>query len=171
MPHVFRTQRRAAVLIVQVHEMLQHFHEQISFPRLERGQDQPLRGLNGRLDIAEHAAAQWCNGKRFCTPVDRAAEASDELFHFQARYHVPNGGAIEGNDVAKRRLIHPRMIVDGDQSGILNRSDLEFSSLIHEQGQRNLLQPANEVAGLFKKKAIAVCHQKSRYFQSVRAGY
>ena len=66
----FGTKRRAAVLVVEMHEMLEHPHEGDALGRLERRQDQPLRCLHRRLDSPDQAAAgrrnvtaTWCGGR------------------------------------------------------------------------------------------------------------
>jgi len=48
-----------------MYELLQHPHKDMALTRLERCQYQPLRGLNGGLDVDEQATAQWRDGKRF----------------------------------------------------------------------------------------------------------
>jgi hypothetical protein len=159
MPRILRPQRRTAVLIVKMHDMLQHLHEGITFARLKRRQYQPLRGLNRRLDIADQSVARRRDVKRFRASIDRAAEASDEFLLFQARHHIADGGAIESDDVAKRGLINSRVIVDSENSGILNRRNFEFPSLIHEDGKRNLLKPTNEMARFLMDAKVVVWHQ------------
>ena len=42
-PDLFRAQRRTAVHIIEMHEMLEHRHERAALPGFERRQDQPLR--------------------------------------------------------------------------------------------------------------------------------
>jgi len=142
-----------------MHEMLQHLHESPAFARLQRRHDQSLRRLNRRLDVPDQAATRRRDGERFCASIDSAVETFDQLLPFQASHHVADGRAVESDDIAERRLIYSRMIVDGDESGILNRRDFEFLGLVQEQGKGNLLQPADEMAGQFKKAIIVVGHR------------
>ena len=161
MPRIFRTQRRAAALVIKMHETLQHLHESATFVWLQRRQNQPLRGLNRRLDVADQSAARGRDIKRLCASIGRAAHTLNQLLLFQTGYHIPDGGPIESNDITKRCLIYPRMIADGEYSGILNRRDFESSSLIHKESKRNLLKPANEMAGFFVNTKVVLWHQSS----------
>jgi hypothetical protein len=51
------------------------------------------------------------------------------------------------------------VIVDSENSGILNRRNFEFPSLIHEDGKRDLLKPTNEMARFLMDAKVVVWHQ------------
>jgi len=139
-----------------MHEMPQHRHEGLALAGPERRQNQPLCRGNRGLNVADQPAARRRDGQRFGASIDRAVEALDQLFLFQAAHHVADGRAVEGDDIAQRRLIDTRMIVDGDESRILHRRDVEFLGLIEEQRKRNLLQPTNQMARRLEKVIVVV---------------
>ena len=146
LPRLFRPQRRAAALIIAEDKLLEHAHEGVAFACLERRQDQPLGRGHGGLDLAQQAAAERRDVKRFGAPVERSVLPLDELLLLQPGDHVANGGAVERDDIAQSRLIDARMIVDGEDGRILHRRDVEFPRLVDENGERDLLQPADEMA-------------------------
>jgi hypothetical protein len=147
------------VLVVQVHEVLEHLHEGRALVRLERRKDQALRGFNGGLDFPEHAAACRRDVQRFGAAVGEPAGAIDQPALFEAADDVADGRAIERNFIAKRGLVETRMGLDGDQRRILNRREVESLGLIQKQRRRNLLQPANEMAGHADKVTVVVGHR------------
>jgi hypothetical protein len=157
MPRILRPQWGAAVLIVEMHELFQHPHEGAASARFERRQNQTLRRRNGRLDVVEQATAERGDVKGFRAPIERAVAPFDEPLLFQAGDHVTDSRAVESNDIAKRRLIDARMVVDGENSGILDGRDVEFPRLIHENGKGNLLQSANEMAGRLVEMSFVEC--------------
>jgi hypothetical protein len=138
-----------------MHEMFQHRHKGIALAGRERLYDQSLGGVNRGRDVADQPAAQRREEKRFGAAVDGAVAAVDQLLLFQPSHHIADGRAVKRDDMAQRRLIQTWVIVDGEQSGILNRRDVELFGLLQEQREGNLLQPANEMAG-HGEKAIVV---------------
>ena len=56
MPRLLWTQRRATVLVVELHELFEHAHKGQPLTGLERRQDEPLRRFDPRLDVFEETA-------------------------------------------------------------------------------------------------------------------
>ncbi len=54
--------------------------------------------------------------------------------------------------------------------GILHRRDAEGLGPGQEQGERDLLQPADEMAGLFEEAAVVLCHRKPLRARPRRGG-
>jgi len=150
----FGSRWRAAVLIVEMHEMLEHLHEGAAFAGLQRREDRPLRRQHRGLDVADQPATERRDGQRLGPPIDGPVQTPDQFLFFQSPHHVADGRAVERDDMAQRRLIDPRMIVDRDQRGILYRRDVEFLRLIEKKREGNLLQPADEMAGHFEKATV-----------------
>src|SRR5262249_48132183 len=141
--------------IVEMHEMLEHLLEGAALARLERLKDQPLRRLHRRLDVANKPPARRRDVQRLGAPVMRAIDAGDELLALQAADHPADRAAVKGDDVAQRGLIDPGMTVDCDQCGILHRRHRESLGMVEEQGEGNLVQPANEMARHLDEAAVA----------------
>ena len=117
-------------------------------------EDQLLRRLYRGLDLPNEPAARRRNRKRFRAPIMRAIKPFDELLLLQTADHAADGRAVEGNDVAERRLIDPRVTTDRDQCGILHWRDVESLCLIEKQREGNLMQPADQMAGHFEQAPI-----------------
>jgi hypothetical protein len=57
------------MLVIEMHEVLEHVHESDTLARLERRQNQPLRGGNRGIDIPDHAVAGRCDLQGFGAAV------------------------------------------------------------------------------------------------------
>jgi len=145
---------RAAMRFVEMHEMLEHLFEGAALARRQRLEDQPLRRLHRRLDVANKPPARRRDAERLGAPVARAIDAGNELLALQAADHPADRGAVKSDEVAQRRLIDTGMAVDRDQRGILHRRHGEGLGLIEEQRKGNLVQPANEMARHLDEAAL-----------------
>ena len=135
--------------------MFEHAHESGAFAGLERRQDQALRCGDGRIDIGEQAASCRGDMQRFGATVGGAASSRDQALFFQPAHDIADGRAVERDGVAQRGLVDARIVVDGIKRGILHRREVERLGLVEEQGEGDLLQPADEMTRHISEAALS----------------
>ncbi len=122
-----------------------------------------MRPLYRGIHRRQHAPARRRDGETFAAAIVRAGGTLDPLLVLQPAQHLADRRAINRNDVDQGRLIDARMHLDGQQGRILDRGHVEPFRLGHEDRDRDLVQPPDEMTGPAIDRMIALApHFSSR---------
>ncbi len=88
-----------------------------------------------------------CDESLLGTPVALRRDALDEPAIFQKLEHAPGARPIDCNQIRYCLLFKTRTVTYRDKRYVLDRRDLQTLEFVHEDCDRNLLQPPDKMTG------------------------
>ena len=144
---VFGAQRHPRGLVVEIDQLRHQRQQRLAVGRFQRLQHPRLGALDRRHDFAQQRRALFRHVEQLCSLVPGRRLALDIVLGHEPLDHAAERGAIECDDGGKPRRIDAWMGADRDQRGILHRRQVVRPALLDEDRHRDLLHPAEQIAG------------------------